>query len=117
MGLLTKGRAPAATASANPISKRVFANVADSFMRFMAAGIFVAHTVNLDYGFISHEYERLDRRFRFPKLCTVVGMRRCYLGHKSYGLRKLCELYGIELKTHLVKAIDWCEIIMIFPAR
>ena len=78
----------------------VFAEVADSFMRFMDEGIFVAHNVNFDYGFLSHEYERLDRRFRFPKLCTVAGMRRRYPGHKSYGLGKLCDLYGIELETH-----------------
>jgi DNA polymerase-3 subunit epsilon len=32
----------------------------------MADGIFVAHNVNFDYGFISYEYERLERRFRFP---------------------------------------------------
>lgn len=78
----------------------VFAEIANSFMRFMENGIFVAHNVNFDYGFIGYEYERLDRRFRFPKLCTVVGMRRYYPGHKSYGLGKLCELYGIELETH-----------------
>jgi DNA polymerase-3 subunit epsilon len=78
----------------------IFAEVADSFMRFMGDGIFVAHNVNFDYGFVSHEYERIDRRFRFPKLCTIAGMRRRYPGHKSYGLGKLCELYGIELKTH-----------------
>jgi DNA polymerase-3 subunit epsilon len=78
----------------------VFGEVADSFMRFMGDGIFVAHNVNFDYGFLSHEYERLDRRFRFPKLCTVAGMRRRYPGHKSYGLAKLCEHYGIELETH-----------------
>jgi DNA polymerase-3 subunit epsilon len=78
----------------------VFAEVADSFIRFMDDGIFVAHNVNFDYCFISHEYERLDRRFRFPKLCTVAGMRRRYPGHKSYGLGKLCVLYGIELETH-----------------
>lgn len=78
----------------------IFAEVADSFMRFMGDGIFVAHNVNFDYGFISREYERLDRRFRFPKLCTVARMRRRYPGHKSYGLGKLCQLYGIELETH-----------------
>jgi DNA polymerase-3 subunit epsilon len=78
----------------------VFAEIADSFMRFMDDGIFVAHNVNFDYGFISYEYERLERRFRFPKLCTVTGMRRRYPGHKSYGLGKLCEVYGIELETH-----------------
>ena len=78
----------------------VFAEVADTFMRFMGDGIFVAHNVNFDYGFISYEYERLERRFRFPKLCTVTGMRRRYPGQKSYGLGKLCEVYGIELETH-----------------
>ena len=78
----------------------IFSEIADSFMRFMGDGIFVAHNVNFDYGFISYEYERLERRFRFPKLCTVAGMRRRYPGHKSYGLGKLCEFYGIELKTH-----------------
>jgi DNA polymerase III subunit epsilon len=78
----------------------IFDEVADSFMRFMGDGIFVAHNVNFDYGFVSNEFERLERRFRFPKLCTVAGMRRRYPGHKSYGLGKLCELYGIELETH-----------------
>jgi DNA polymerase III subunit epsilon len=78
----------------------VFSELADSFMRFMGDGIFVAHNVNFDYGFISYEYERLERRFRFRKLCTVAEMRRRFPGHKSYGLGKLCALYGIELETH-----------------
>ena len=78
----------------------VFAEVADGFVRFMGDGIFVAHNVNFDYGFMSYEYGRLERRFRFPKLCTVAAMRRRYPGHKSYGLGKLCEAYGIELETH-----------------
>jgi DNA polymerase-3 subunit epsilon len=78
----------------------VFHEIADSFMAFMGDGIFVAHNVNFDYGFLSYEYERLERRFRFPKLCTCVGMRRRYPGHKSYGLGKLCSIYGIELEDH-----------------
>jgi DNA polymerase-3 subunit epsilon len=78
----------------------VFAEVADSFMQFMEDGIFVAHSVNFDYGFISFEYERLERRFRFPKLCTCAGMRRRYPGHKSYSLGNLCEAYNISLEEH-----------------
>ena len=78
----------------------VFAEIADSFMTFMGDGIFVAHNVNFDYGFISYEYERLERRFRFPKLCTCAGMRRKYPGHESYGLGNLCQLYEIELESH-----------------
>ncbi|MHC4042846.1 exonuclease domain-containing protein [Bradyrhizobium sp. 23AC] len=78
----------------------LFAEVADPLMEFMGDGIFVAHNVSFDYGFIAHEFERIGRRFRFPKLCTCAGMRRRYPGHKSFGLGKLCEIYGIELKHH-----------------
>jgi DNA polymerase III subunit epsilon len=78
----------------------VFAEIADSFMRFMSEGIFVAHSANFDYGFISYEYERLERRFRFPKLCTCAGMRRRYPGHLSYSLGNLCETYSIKLENH-----------------
>jgi DNA polymerase-3 subunit epsilon len=78
----------------------LFSQIADSFMQFMEDGIFVAHNVNFDYGFLAREYERLERRFRFPKLCTVAGMRRRYPGHKSYGLGALCQAFEIELETH-----------------
>ncbi len=78
----------------------VFAEVASDFMNFMGDGIFVAHNVNFDYGFIAREYERLERRFRFPKVCTCAGMRRRYPGHKSYSLGNLCELYEISFKEH-----------------
>ena len=78
----------------------LFAEVADSFMQFMEDGIFVAHNVNFDDGFLVREYERLERRFRFPKLCTCAGMRRRFPGHKSYSLDNLCETYGIDLEDH-----------------
>ena len=32
----------------------VFAEIADSFMQFMGDGIFVAHSVNFDYGYHLH---------------------------------------------------------------
>jgi DNA polymerase III subunit epsilon len=81
-------------------SAPLFAEVADGFMQFMEDGIFVAHNVNFDYGFIAREYERLERRFRFPKLCTCAGMRRRFPGHRSYGLGNLCETFGIDLEDH-----------------
>lgn len=78
----------------------LFAEIADNFMKFMEDGIFVAHNVNFDYSFIASEYERLDRRFRFPKLCTVASMRRRFPGHRSYSLANLCAQYQIELDGH-----------------
>ena len=78
----------------------LFAEIADSLLDFMGDGIFVAHNVNFDYGFISQEYTRLDRRFRFPKFCTCAGMRRHYPGHRSYSLGSLCGIYEISLEHH-----------------
>lgn len=78
----------------------VFAEVADTFEAFMAGAVFVAHNVNFDHGFISSEFRRLERPFRFPKMCTVAGMRRHYPGHDSYSLANLTRAYNIRLDTH-----------------
>lgn len=78
----------------------LFSEIADSFMDFMGDSIFVAHNVNFDYGFISAEFERLEGKFRFPKVCTCAGMRRSFPGHKSYGLGNLCRTFGIDLEGH-----------------
>jgi DNA polymerase III subunit epsilon len=69
-------------------------------MEFMTDGIFFAHNVNFDYGFISCEFERLERLFRFPKVCTYAGMRRTHPGLKSYGLANLSHTFGLDLKSH-----------------
>jgi DNA polymerase-3 subunit epsilon len=78
----------------------LFQEVADSFAAFMGDAIFAAHNVNFDYGFISMEYRRIERRFRHPKICTVASMRKLYPGHKSYSLKNLCADYDIDLTTH-----------------
>lgn len=78
----------------------VFAEIADDLEEFLGGSIFVAHNVNFDHGFIASEYRRLDRNFRYPKLCTVASMRRHYPGHRSYSLGSLCKEYQIELKNH-----------------
>lgn len=81
-------------------SAPLFHDIADSFAEFMGDAIFAAHNVNFDYGFISMEYKRLERRFRHPKICTVASMRKLYPGHRSYSLKNLCHDYDIALTTH-----------------
>ena len=78
----------------------VFAQIADSFADFMGDAIFAAHNVNFDYGFISAEYQMIDRRFRHPKICTCASMRKLYPGHTSYSLKNLCREFHIDLKSH-----------------
>ena len=77
-----------------------FAEIADDFAAFMGNAIFVAHNVNFDHGFIASEYRRLERRFHYPKLCTVASMRRYYPGLAAYGLGPLSRHFDINLTDH-----------------
>lgn len=78
----------------------VFAEIADDFAAFMEEGVFVAHNVRFDYGFLSSEFARLDKRFRHPTLCTCQSMRKLYKGLPSYSLANLCRHFGISLESH-----------------
>ena len=78
----------------------LFRDVADEFGAFMGDGIFAAHNVNFDYGFISEEYRRIERSFRFAKICTCASMRKLYPGYKSYSLKNLCREFEIDLTSH-----------------
>ncbi|MEP3653327.1 MAG: exonuclease domain-containing protein [Litorimonas sp.] len=78
----------------------IFAQVANSFAKFMGDAIFAAHNVNFDYGFISAEFQMVDRHFSHPKICTCSSMRKLYPGHASYSLKNLCREFEIDLKSH-----------------
>jgi DNA polymerase-3 subunit epsilon len=77
-----------------------FSDIADEFDAFMQGAIFVAHNVEFDYGFISREFGRLGRSFRYPRLCTCASMRKLYPGQRSYSLAALTQAYDIPLKNH-----------------
>lgn len=78
----------------------LFSEVADSLSAFMQNCVFVAHNVNFDYGFFKQEYQRIDRYFKMPKLCTVRETRKYFPGLKSYSLGNLCATFEIPLESH-----------------
>ena len=78
----------------------VFAEIADAFQDFMGEAIFVAHNVRFDHGFLAAEYARLERKFRYPQLCTCQSMRSLFKGLPSYSLGNLCRHFGISLESH-----------------
>jgi DNA polymerase-3 subunit epsilon len=78
----------------------LFSEVADSLSEFMQNCVFVAHNVNFDYGFFKQEYQRIDRYFKMPKLCTVRETRKYFPGLKSYSLGNLCANFNIPLESH-----------------
>ena len=77
-----------------------FVDIAEEFEDFMREAIFVAHNVDFDYGFVSREFARIGRPFRYPKLCTCAAMRKLYPGHESYSLASLSRAYDISLRQH-----------------
>ena len=78
----------------------LFAEVADDIDEFTDGCVFVAHNVNFDYGFIKEEFNRLERHYRRPKLCTVREMRKYYKDLASYSLANLTKYFGIDMQRH-----------------
>ncbi len=78
----------------------LFSEIADNLMQFMHNAVFVAHNVNFDYGFFKMEFDRLERSFDMPKLCTVKECRKYFKGLKSYSLGNLCQHFDIPLTSH-----------------
>jgi DNA polymerase-3 subunit epsilon len=78
----------------------LFSEVADAIDNFTKDCVFVAHNVNFDYGFIKAEFNRLERPYRRPKLCTVREMRKHYKGLASYSLANLTKHFGIDMQRH-----------------
>jgi len=77
-----------------------FSDIATAFGDFIGDDIFAAHNVNFEYGFISREYRRLDKKFTALKICTCASMRKYYPRRKSYSLKNLCQKFDIDPTNH-----------------
>ena len=78
----------------------VFAEIADELAHFTQGCVFVAHNVNFDFSFIKAEFQRLDRHYSRPKLCTVREMRKAFPGLASYSLANLTRHFSIDMTRH-----------------
>lgn len=77
-----------------------FEDVADALDEFTKEAIFVAHNVGFDYNFIQKEFERLERKFVRPYICTKQGMKKHYPDQPSYSLKNLTNAFSISLTQH-----------------
>lgn len=77
-----------------------FAEIADALDEFTKEAIFVAHNVGFDYGFIQKEFDRLEKRFVRPYICTKAGMKKHYPNMPSYSLKNLTSAFNIQLNQH-----------------
>ena len=74
-----------------------FSEVAKDILSITKGCIFVAHSVNFDYGVIKEEFRQIGIDFTRKKLCTVRLSRKLIPGLGSYSLGKLCSSVQIPL--------------------
>ncbi len=76
-----------------PTFRSIAIEVADR----LADCVFVAHNARFDYGFLKHEFARLDRAFSAKVLCTVKLSRRLFPDEQSHGLDALIARHGLHV--------------------
>ena len=74
-----------------------FEEIAQQVLEITRDSIFIAHSVNFDYGVIKEEFRQLGIDFTRKKLCTVRLSRKLIPGLQSYSLGKLCSAVGIPI--------------------
>ncbi|MCR9227024.1 MAG: exonuclease domain-containing protein [Flavobacteriaceae bacterium] len=74
-----------------------FKEIAQNVLHITEGCIFVAHSVNFDYGVIKEEFRQIGVEFTRKKLCTVRLSRKLIPGLRSYSLGKLCSAVNIPL--------------------
>ena len=74
-----------------------FGEIAEELWDLLEGRVFVAHSVNFDYGFIREAFLKLGREFKPQKLCTVRLSRKAYPGLTSYSLGRICENQKIPI--------------------
>lgn len=72
-----------------------FGEMAPYIKKLFQDGVFVAHNVNFDYGFLKKEFELAGVQFEMKKLCTVRLSRKVIPGLSSYALGNICRHLGI----------------------
>jgi DNA polymerase-3 subunit epsilon len=78
-------------------SAPIFADVAREVYDLLQGKVFVAHNVNFDFSFISHQLQQHGYRLQSRKLCTVRLSRKIFQNLPSYSLGNLCRSLEIKL--------------------
>ena len=72
----------------------------EAYLATTGPGAFVAHNAPFDWGFLTHEYRRLDRPWPFQQPhCTVRLARKCLPHLRSRSLASLIQHYDIDVSA------------------
>lgn len=75
-----------------------FHEIAKDLIEMTEGAVFVAHSVNFDYGFVKAAFHNLGYNYQRKTLCTVRLSRSTFTGLPSYSLGNLCQSLNIEIK-------------------
>ena len=73
-----------------------FEDIARELYEAIDGRMLIAHNARFDYGFLEHEFKRLDQDFSAPVLCTVRLSRKLFPQHARHNLDTLISRHDIE---------------------
>ena len=73
-----------------------FEDIARELYEAIDGRMLIAHNARFDYGFLEHEFKRLDQDFSAPVLCTVKLSRKLFPQHARHNLDTLISRHDIE---------------------
>ena len=74
-----------------------FSSVARDVAGLLEGALFVAHNARFDFGFLKHEFARLERPFTARVLCTVRLSRRLFPDVQGHGLDAVIARHGLAV--------------------
>lgn len=88
----------------------MFRTIAEEFSDFVNDGIFVAHNVSFDYGFIKQEFKRMGVMFNMDRLCSVRLSRALFPEYRRHNLDSVIERLDINVSNRH-RALDDAQVI------
>lgn len=82
--------------------------------------VIVGHNVGFDYAFLKYEYERLQKPFEHPRLCTVLLGHRFVPELPHFHLDSLSDYFGLQIENRhraLPDALATAQIFIEFLDR
>ena len=74
-----------------------FSTIAREVTTWLDGCVFIAHNARFDYGFLKHEFARLERSFTAHVLCTVKLSRRLFPDAQGHSLDAVIARHGLAI--------------------
>ncbi|MBI4129701.1 GIY-YIG nuclease family protein [Candidatus Roizmanbacteria bacterium] len=95
------------------VNAPLFVELEKHIQELLDGAVFVAHNVRFDYSFVKHEFERLERPFKAPLLCTARLSRALFPQFLHHDLSTIIERLGLQI-TNRHRAFDDAHVLWQF---